>query len=138
MENGHWKCFDDLMTAQEAVSHGLRTVNNVTALVLLGLPAMGGLLAYSLGAANPFWAVGGLFPLSVILAWLAWSILITRWRVWAYERVDDLGELKGLAFEANLIWPDGHFLERTEIRTPTQRQRLLELERQKCPPSSPA
>jgi len=62
------------------------------------------------------------------LAWLTWSFLVPRWRVWAYEHVEDLDELKMRAVEAGLIWRDGHFFERTEIRSKQQRQRIHELE----------
>ncbi|GAA0213506.1 hypothetical protein [Brevundimonas nasdae] len=71
---------------------------------------------------------GLVFLASWPLAWLTWSLLIVRWRVWAYERVDDLAELKMRAVAAGLIWRDGHFFERTEIRTEHQRKRIRELE----------
>ncbi len=62
------------------------------------------------------------------LAWLCWSILTPRWRLWAYERVANLDELKRLAVAESVIWPDGHIFERTEIRPSSLRKRLRELE----------
>ena len=73
-------------------------------------------------------AAGLTFFASWPLAWLTWSLLVVRWRVWAYERVDDLDELKMHAVAAGLIWRDGHFFERTEIRSQHQRKRIRDLE----------
>lgn len=73
-------------------------------------------------------AAGMVFLVSWPLAWLAWSLLVPRWRVWAYERVENLDELKMQGIAAGLIWREGHLLERTEIRTRDQRRRLRELE----------
>jgi len=62
------------------------------------------------------------------LAWLAWSILTPRWRVWAYQRVSDLNALKQDAVAARVIWPEGHIFERTELRPPRLRKQLQALE----------
>ena len=66
-------------------------------------------------------------------AWLAWSIQTPKWRLWAYERVDDIGELKALAVRSMLIWPEGSFLGRTEIMSRDTRARLHSLEKAKAP-----
>jgi hypothetical protein len=75
---------------------------------------------------------GGLAGLILVVclpsAWLTWSLLVPRWRLWAYERVDDLDELKARGVEAGLIWREGHIFERTEFRTRDQRERLQALE----------
>ena len=63
-----------------------------------------------------------------VLAWLWWTLAVPRWRVWAYERVGDIGELKQQAVMGGLLWPDGSFFERTEIRSPAQKRRIAELE----------
>ncbi len=118
------------MKAAEAVKHGTKTVNRAVFGVMFGIPFAGGAVAFILGAPEPVGVAGLLFIPCLPAAWLTWSVLAPRWRVWAYERVDDLGEMKRLAVQANLIWPDGHIFERTEWRTFEQQQRLLELERQ--------
>jgi hypothetical protein len=61
-------------------------------------------------------------------AWLWWSLAVPRWRVWAYERVEDIPALKAQAVTALLVWPDGHFLSRTEIKSPALAAREKELE----------
>jgi hypothetical protein len=72
-------------------------------------------------------------PISIVLgpcvAWIYWSFAITRWRIWAFSNVDDAEELKALAISGQLIWPDGSFFERTEIRTNKERILINELEK---------
>lgn len=100
-------------------------------LMFLGLPAFGYgaalLLAFSPETAIAIAAIA--FLVSWPLAWLTWSLLVPRWRIWAYERVENLDELKACAVAVSLIWREGHFLERTEIRSPDQQRRIRELER---------
>ncbi len=66
--------------------------------------------------------------LSIPAAWLWWSIAIPKWKLWAYARVDDLAELKDAAIEANLIWPDGHVFEWTELCSKETRRTIRALE----------
>jgi hypothetical protein len=71
-------------------------------------------------------AVG--FIIGLPLAWLWRSIMITKWKIWAYKNVDDVRELKKRAIEQNILYPDNHFLTRTEIRTRSQAEQLARLE----------
>ena len=68
------------------------------------------------------------FPVGFSLGWLTWSVLVPRWGLWAYQRVDDIEELKIYAAAANVIWPEGHFFERTEIASAEVREKLRALE----------
>lgn len=117
------------MTPLQAVTRGYWTVNSAVMLVMLGVPMLTWGIVTLLG--HPEWAtiaaVLVFFP-SWPAAWLTWSFLITHWRLWAYERVDNLDELKALGVSAKLLWPEGHARERTEIRTAAQQQRIRELE----------
>jgi hypothetical protein len=70
----------------------------------------------------------GLFCFGLTLAWSWWSLMIPQWRLWAWARVENLAGLKVKAIQAGLIWPDGHFFEKTEFRSETTRARLKELE----------
>jgi len=58
-------------------------------------------------------------------AWLIWSIQIPRWRLWAYQSVNDIQALKKMAVNAGLIWPDGHSFE---IASREVRERIRRLE----------
>ena len=118
------------MTPAQAATRGHLLVNGCVVLTFIGLPAC----AYSAAQFlhfSPEQAVAiaaSAFLVSWPLAWLAWSLLVPHWRVWAYERVENLDELKACAVAVSLIWREGHFLERTEIRSPQQKRRIRELE----------
>ena len=58
-------------------------------------------------------AVAGL-----VCGWSTWSVLVPRWRLWAYQRVDDVPALLEEAAQRQVIWPKGSFFERTEYRPP--------------------
>lgn len=73
-------------------------------------------------------AVLALFILGFVIAWCWWAYMVPRWRVWAWQRVDDLRGLRASAVRAGLIWPKGHVLEKTEIRPRTLKEKLATLE----------
>jgi len=118
------------ITAAKAASQGNLTVNGAVMAVMFGIPALALAITLNLGfiAETAILVAGLAFLASWPLAWLTWSFLVVRWRVWAYERVDDLDELKMQAVAAGVIWRDGHFFERTEIRSQHQRKRIHALE----------
>lgn len=118
------------MTAAQAVSRGVLVVNGSVMLVMVGLPALAYGAALLSGVDRQL--AGGAAAVAFLtgwpLAWFTWSLLVPRWRVWAYERVEDLDALRMHAVAAGLLWREGHLLERTEIRTANQQRRLKELE----------
>jgi hypothetical protein len=71
-----------------------------------------------------------------ISAWLWWSISIPKWRVWAMERSDDWNALACVAISFGLIWDEktllGRFFEKTEIWSARDRQREIELRRNRA------
>lgn len=57
------------------------------------------------------------WPLSIILGWLWWSYKIPRWRAWALQQPGVTPEaLQSAAEMAMLVWPKGHFFEKTEFK----------------------
>lgn len=76
----------------------------------------------------PGWTIlfGGL--LSFTLSWLYWSYVITKWRLWAFDSVKNAYDLQKRAVEEKLIWPEGSFFEKTEIRNREERERLQVLQ----------
>lgn len=68
------------------------------------------------------------FACGFIVAWIWWSVSIFRWRLWAYERVQDIKHLKEAAVSVGLTWPDGHYFGKTEIKSEAQSQRERELD----------
>lgn len=57
-----------------------------------------------------FLALGGGFA----AAWLWWSISVSFWRRWAQAGGMSVGEVQYHGQRVNLLWPRGHFFERTE------------------------
>ena len=117
------------VTAQQAVDRGVLVVNGPVFAIMLGPMALGfalGSLFHDRQLASQLGVAG--FVVGWPCAWLTWSVLTPRWRAWAYERVDDLEELKRIVVSERLIWPQGHFFEKTEIVPRALRDRLNELE----------
>ncbi len=111
------------ITVMQAIHRGLNFVNGPVLLLLIGPAALVTWLfphAATLGWAS---MAGGF-----IAAWLWWSWSVPRWRLWAYQRVDNIAELKRAAVVARLVWPDGHFFERTELKSARHAAREKALE----------
>lgn len=69
------------------------------------------------------------FGFGILFMWLWWSFAVTRWKIWAYENVRNVHELKRKAINQNLIWPDNSFFNKTIIASALQKERLQELEK---------
>lgn len=74
-----------------------------------------------------YWALAA-WAGGFVAAWLWWSVNVPRWRLWAYARVGDLARLIRAAIAVGLVWPPGHFFERTEIKTAAMRARQARFE----------
>ena len=115
------------MSPSRAVLIGQAVVNGPVFLLLFGPASISWWL---IGQPKYFGSSGGLVVAAVAVggfcaAWLWWSLSVPRWRVWAYERVSDLAQLKQLAVQGGLTWPDGWIFEKTEIKS----KRLRDLEK---------
>lgn len=121
-----------------AINIGLIWVNGPVMLFLIGTPALAlvgvpmllkvldvpttSASAFVAGATVPSLVIG------FVGAWTWWSVTIPKWRLWAYERVDDIPALKARAVAVGLTWPDGHVFEKTEIKSEEHRRRERELD----------
>lgn len=117
------------MTTEKAIKRGQLLINIPVLIIILGIP---GLFLYlvSLGILeSPTVLVG--FLLGFLLAWLYWTFAITQWRIWALSKTEDPFELRLQAETVGLIWPEGSFFEKTEIRTARQNHLIQELEKRK-------
>jgi len=66
--------------------------------------------------------------IAIPVVWLRRSIMITKWKIWAYTNADDVVELKKKAIEQKILYPNDHILTRTEIRTRSRAEQLARLE----------
>ncbi|HXI38309.1 MAG TPA: hypothetical protein VNH80_15475 [Burkholderiales bacterium] len=81
----------------------------------------------SIGPAGLKWAAP-FFLLSFVGGWLVWSIQVPRWRLWAYRRVKNIGLLKDMAVQSQLVWSDTNIFTKTEIMSKEVRAELARLE----------
>jgi hypothetical protein len=71
-----------------------------------------------------------IFVFAFVGGWLAWSLQVPKWRLWAYEHIEDIQALKAAAIEDKIIWPDRSIFTRTEIASAAVWLRIRELEAQ--------
>jgi hypothetical protein len=64
-----------------------------------------------------------LLILGFALAWSWWSVTVTFWRAGAARRGVDPDEMQYRGQNASLLWPRGHFFEKTELGNVLQRLR---------------
>jgi len=114
------------VTVDEAIAKGHRMVNYPAIAIIFGVQ----ILCICLGALRilSLWAIPVGFVLSIPLGWLYWSVMITKWRLWAFENVRNVHELKKRAVQEKLIWPDNSVLEQTEIRSWAEKEKWLSLQ----------
>lgn len=115
-----------MVTLNKAILRGHLTVNIPVLIILFGLPFLFSYLETK--KVILLYQKNILIPSSFILAWLYWSFVIVKWKLWAYKNVKELDELKLLAVKQGLIWQDGSFFEKTEIKTKSEKQKLLNYE----------
>jgi hypothetical protein len=113
------------VSVNKAIKRGHLMVNVPVVLTIIGCPA----LAIYLSDKNsiPKWSIGVAFLIGFILAWLIWSYMITKWRIWAFANVQNVHELKKRAIQEKLIWDDGNVFERTEIKSNNDKKELKKL-----------
>jgi len=51
-----------------------------------------------------------------VLAWLWWSFMTPRWRLWALRQGVNPEQLQKWAFLTGLVWPKGWIFEKTEFK----------------------
>lgn len=115
------------VSVQEALKKGRFTLVYLPMLILLGSI---GVTIYLVHSALVFgWTMPVLIIMGFISSWLVWSINVNKWKVWAFENVRNVHELKRKAIEEKLIWPDGSWFEKTEFKNNEQKQKLKYLEK---------
>ncbi|MCF6404101.1 hypothetical protein L3C95_14500 [Chitinophaga filiformis] len=116
----------ETVSVDEAISKGHRMVNYPVMTIMLGMV----ILSLYLGCwgGMPVWIIPVGLVLSFTFAWLYWSFMITKWRIWAFENVRNVHELKRRAIMENLIWQDNSIFEKTEIRKAVHKEKWQALQ----------
>jgi hypothetical protein len=115
------------ITVDKAINRGHLIVNVPVFITIIGCPILA--LYLSEQKLIPGWGIGIAFLIGFVLAWLIWSFMITKWRIWAFENVRNVHELKKRAIQEKLIWNDGNIFEKTEIRSTEDKSKLRKLEK---------
>jgi hypothetical protein len=120
------------VTTQDALRRAFWTIK-LPSMVLLFGTLLGSYLAMELGwlpsrgLPGLKW-FGPVFLIAFVGGWLVWSVQVPKWRLWAYERVDDIHDLKDKAMAAQIIWADHSPFTRTEIASRATWERIRQLE----------
>lgn len=101
------------VTVDEAISKGHRMVNYPVFIIIIGV--IGLTIYLVLQKIIPTWCFPVGFILAFGFAWLMWSIMITKWRLWAFDNVRNVHELKKRAIQEKLIWADNSILKRRKF-----------------------
>lgn len=117
----------ETVTVDEAITRGHRMVNYPS--MVIAFATIGVCMYAGIQKLMPFWIVPAGFILGFVLAWLYWGIMITKWRLWAFDNVRNVHELKKRAIREKLIWKDDSIFEKTEIRTSSDKQQWESLQR---------
>mgnify|MGYP001557144859 CR=1 FL=1 len=127
-----WKIIMEQLTIRKAIWIGLAWVNAPVFPIMFGIPC---LVMWQMGETDKALELQQFlfFVLLVIVtsfcaAWAWWAVMVPKWRLWAYNRVDDIPELKRQAVGAGLTWPDGHIFSKTEIKSEEHKRKENELE----------
>ena len=115
------------ISVDKAIDKGEKMVIYPSWAIMFGIP----ILFVFLGLLKliPIWVCFVCASLGFGLGWLYWCFLITKWRLWAFENVRNVHELKEKAVAAYLIYADGNKYEKYEIRSAEEKQKWALLER---------
>lgn len=118
---------NEFITVDEAIAKGHRMVNYPVMVIYLGVFSI--TIYMGVQKMIPTWGYPIGFILGFVLAWLWWSFRIPKWKVWAFENVRNVHELKKRAIQEKLIWPDNTFFTKTEIWNTTDKEQWTYLQK---------
>ena len=102
-----------------AIERGQKEITGPAAVIMIGLLIVSLVLTVFVLRQSQLaaWVMGIGFVSSFVLSWLWWSYKTPRWREWALRQPGvKAEEFQRAAEVAMLVWPKGHFFEKTEIR----------------------
>lgn len=109
---GPWRKYPEEIRA--VIKEGQKRVNLPIPFVMGVVWILGGIISFNLDNAILMLVT---FVVGFISGWLWWSFSVSRWREWALKQPGvTQNELQSAAELALLVWPKGHFFEKTELK----------------------
>lgn len=113
------------VSVDKAIIKGHFIINLPVMIIMFGIP---GIAMYLFSEKIiPNWSIGISFFLGFGLAWTYWSFSVTKWRLWAFENVRNVHELKKRAIQSGLIWSDTKWFNKTELKSEKDKLKWKEL-----------
>ncbi|SFB23123.1 hypothetical protein SAMN05660845_2168 [Flavobacterium swingsii] len=116
-----------LISVEKAINRGLLMIHIPILMIFLTTVFLLSYLILNNYVEPWFTPFGLIFGILFLLIYR--NFAITKWRIWAYENVRNINELKQKARLHKLIGRDGNFFERIEIRSQYQNEKLKILEK---------
>lgn len=116
-----------VISVEKAINRGLLMIHIPMLIIFLIAVCLLSYLILNNYVAPWLAPVGLIF--GILVSFIYRNFAITKWRIWAYENVRNIHELKQKARLHKLIGSDGDFFERIEIRTQYQNEKLKILEK---------
>lgn len=113
------------VTVDQAIARGRKLCVFVPAFFFF-TPLLSGLTAFYFDRTAWYFIAAGVV-IGILFSWLSWSFTVVRWKIWAYTNVRNVHELTKRAVESQIMWPEGNFFNRTEIKSQEQRYQLEQL-----------
>ncbi|MCD0472150.1 hypothetical protein [Flavobacterium sp. JAS] len=118
---------EKIVTVNEALQKGKIRLVHLPMLIIFGII----ILSFILNAKEiiPGWVIPIGFIIGFLCGWLTWSYFVNKWKIWAFENVRNVHELKQKAIDQRLIWESDSWFEKTEFKTLQQKTKLKSLEK---------
>lgn len=113
------------ISVTEALLKGKRTVHYPAVVILLLLVILSIILSFQ--KSIPIWLPIVCLLLALILPFIYWLVMITKWKLWAFDNVRNLHELKRRAISEGLIGADGSIYEKFEIKSKEDKKKWSEI-----------
>ena len=115
------------VTVNEALKKGNAMLNYGSGAIFFVFLAAGFVLSNLYPHLSGWMIVGGIV-LGLLFCLLYWCLQANKWKIWAYENVDNIHELKQRAIDSKLMYADDSMWNKLIITSADDKQRLAALE----------
>jgi len=115
------------VTVNEALKKGNAMLNYASGAIFFVFIGGGFVLSNLYPKFSAVMIVGGIV-LGILLCLLYWCLQANKWKIWAYENVDNIHELKQRAIDSKLMYDDDSFWNKLIITSAADKQRLAALQ----------